>query len=282
MRKKLLLSLSVVFLTAVLLAAYALSGCRSAEQSSAAEKMDVEDTAKEPSGETTAQKPPVQETIEEGTTSETATETSSSAISDAFIYALLKGVDWDKGILKIEQLEGGPNEPQVGPEIALADQYSAIRSVLIRKTDTEVEYNQSMKLGQIPKGSEVGIIIKNSKAEKIISQVYIDEQMQSPRLETASGESFIYAILKGVDYNNNIITIEQLLSGASDIQVGDTLALEKGYSVQLSIVERTQAAENEYIKDIKLSDIGINEEIGIILTPEKKVRAIVFSLNVEE
>jgi ATP-binding cassette subfamily B protein len=79
MRKKLFRSFSVVFIAVLLLVTYALSGCRSAEQASAAEKMDVEDTVKEPSSETTAQKPPDQETAKEQVPSETATETSSSA-----------------------------------------------------------------------------------------------------------------------------------------------------------------------------------------------------------
>ncbi len=282
MRKNLLRFLIVIVLSISLLAIYSLAGCRRLEQAPAMDKTDVAEPLEGPSSVTTEEETPAQETIEEETPGETKKESVAPVISDAFIYAILKGVDWDQEVLKIEQLQGGPNEPQVGPEIALAQNYSAIRSVLIRKTDTEVEYNKSMKLGQIPKNSEIGIIIKDSKAEKVISQIYVDEQMQAPRLEAASGESFIYALLKGVDHNNNVITIEQLLSGPSDVEVGNTLTLISGYQVQLSVVERTQSAETEYIKEIKLNDIGINEEIGIILTPDKKVRAIVFAISVEE
>ncbi len=208
-------------------------------------------------------------------------EPEQETIQDTFAYAILDGIDWDNGIINITQLEAEPYQQDIGSSLELAQDLQVIRSVIIRKGDIVDEYQKNINLGQIPLNSEIGIEIRNNKAALIISQISIDEERQIPRVEMEAGETFIYAILEWADYDNKIIGIEQLINEPYEEELGPQLQLADGYQVQMSVVERHEDGEEEYIVDISLKDIPIGEEIGIIVNAQGKARAIVYNVNVE-
>ncbi len=275
--KKLLIISTALAAILVLSTVYVFAGCRPAEILDPA--VDEEIAEEEPVEEEIDR--PAEEIEEPPEVEEPAPEPEPAPIEDAFVYAILEGIDWDAEMLQVTQLEADPHEPDIGASVALADDFQVIRSVAIRSDEEVRDYEKKIDLGQIPLGSEIGIQIQNNQAVLIISQIYVDQDQQVPRVEMQQGEDFIYALLKWADYDQELIGIEQLEQEPYEQEYGPELALAEGYQVQMSVVERHEAGEQEYIVDIALQDIPIGEEIGIIVDQQSKARAIVYGIAVE-
>ncbi len=273
--KKISLWTIVIVLTLSLVGSYALAGC-------AAEPVAEEPVAEEPVDDPVDEPEEITEAPEDPEEEAPPAEEAPQAVEDTFVYAILTGIDWDNGVIYIEQLEAEPYEEEVGPEIELADDPEVIRSVVIRKGEDMDDYEKNINLGQIPLNSEIGIEIKNNQATLLISQIYVDADNQDQRIEMEAGETFVYAILEWADYENKIIGIQQLINEPHEEEVGPQVTLAEGYRVQMSVVERHEDGEDEYIVDITLQDVPIGEEIGIILNEQGLARAIVYNINVEQ
>lgn len=275
--RKLLMISTAVAAIFLLSSVYVFAGCRPTElpDPAADEEIAEQEAVEEEIGR------PAEEKEEPPEVEEPAPEPEPAPIEDAFVYAILEGIDWDAEMLHVTQLEADPHEPDIGASVALADDFQVIRSVAIRRDEEVRDYEKNINLGQIPLDSEIGIQIQDNQAALIISQIYVDQDQQVPRVEVQEGEDFIYALLKWADYDQGLIGIEQLQQEPYEQEYGPELSLAEGYQVQMSVVERHEAGEQEYIVDIALQDIPIGEEIGIIVDQQGKARAIVYGIAVE-
>jgi len=94
-----------------------------------------------------------------------------------FAYAILKGIDVNKNTLDIEQLINEPNEKEIGTQVRLTQNYKVYRNILVRSTESEKEYTKEIPLGQVPIGSEIGIILtKDNLATVVIFQEIIENR----------------------------------------------------------------------------------------------------------
>lgn len=100
------------------------------------------------------------------------------------------------------------------------------------------------------------------------------EDLKIKETNPAEGEYFVYAILKSIDAGNNTITVEQLINEPNEKEINPEVTLGQDCQVVRIVLE--QATEKETITEINLSDIGINNEIGIIFKSDNTARAIIF------
>jgi len=102
-----------------------------------------------------------------------------------------------------------------------------------------------------------------------------------PETNPAEGETFIYGIVKAIDYENRIITIEREYQDSQDMknQVGPDIKVLPDAIIhfQAKVGYDSQGGFKYAEKDINFAEIKIGDELGIILTKDKEARAIIVS-----
>ncbi|ADH60302.1 Spore germination protein-like protein [Thermoanaerobacter mathranii subsp. mathranii str. A3] len=102
-----------------------------------------------------------------------------------------------------------------------------------------------------------------------------------PETNPAEGETFIYGIVKAIDYENRIITIEREYQDSQDMknQVGPDIKVLPDAIIhfQAKVGYDSQGGFKYAEKDISFAEIKIGDELGIILTKDKEARAIIVS-----
>jgi hypothetical protein len=102
-----------------------------------------------------------------------------------------------------------------------------------------------------------------------------------PETNPAEGETFIYGIVKAIDYENRIITIEREYQDSQDMknQVGPDIKVLPDAIIhfQAKVGYDIQGGFKYAEKDINFAEIKIGDELGIILTKDKEARAIIVS-----
>ncbi|MFO7929281.1 MAG: hypothetical protein R6U35_06420 [Candidatus Humimicrobiaceae bacterium] len=273
--------ISIAIIAVFLVAAVLLGGCIKMPEGVTEEEEAVETEA---AGEEETQEPAKEEAVEEEKgeqKQETEPAEEVEPGEEFFVNAILKSVDTGSSTITIEQLINEPNEQEVGPEVKLAESFKVVNSILIKKDGSEEEYQKQISLDRIPAGSEIGIKIENGKAVSIIYQIFIDAASQASIQEPdPENEFFVNAILKSVDTGSNTITIEQLINEPNEQEVDPNLALAGNYKAYITVVVRDNG-ENEYIKEVSLSEIPLGVEVGIIVNQDKQARAIIYMLSVE-
>ena len=141
------------------------------------------------------------------------------------------------------------------------------------------------------------IIVNNSDNDSVISVQTTtlsennDRKNTEPSSETAAennapkdlkidaadptkGEYFVYAILKSVNKQNNVIEVEQIINEPNEKEIQPTVILENSCQVVRIILD--MAIETEAFYEIGISDIKLNSEIGIIFNSDNTARAVIF------
>ncbi|HHY79056.1 MAG TPA: sporulation protein [Thermoanaerobacter sp.] len=121
------------------------------------------------------------------------------------------------------------------------------------------------------KGSNYIWVIDNVKAKFT----------QIPEANPLKGESFIYGIVKAIDYQKRIITIEREYQDSQDVrnQVGPDIKVLPDAIIhfQAKVGYDSQGGFKYAEKDINFAEIKIGDELGIILNKDKEARAIIVS-----
>lgn len=215
---------------------------------------------------------------------ENITESTSDAEALRIYSAILKAVDTGTNTLKIEQLINEPNERELGPEVKLEVGYKVYRIVVVRSDDAEKEYTKEISLSEVPLGVEIGLgFSEENLVNKIIYSELIDasKDIVKDEVNSQKGEYFAYAILKGVDFSDNVLNVEQLINEPNEKEIGNKVKLTKDYKVYRHILVKSEEGDREYTKEISLSEIPLGFEIGIILTKDNLARTVIFSEMIE-
>lgn len=101
-----------------------------------------------------------------------------------------------------------------------------------------------------------------------------------PDTDPQKGEYFVYAILKSLNTENNIIIVKQLINEPNEKIIEPQVLLASDCKVIKVILEIP--GEKESILEIKLSDILENSEIGIIFKSDNTARAVIYQEQVEK
>ena len=118
------------------------------------------------------------------------------------------------------------------------------------------------------KESTTSVTAKNNKEETQETGKIV------PDADPAKGEYFVYAILKSIDTENNIIIVEQLINEPNEKVIKSEVLLAPDCKVIKVILEMPD--EKESILEIKLLDIPIGAEIGIIFKSNNTARAVIY------
>ncbi|MGB9679824.1 MAG: Gmad2 immunoglobulin-like domain-containing protein [Thermoanaerobacteraceae bacterium] len=102
-----------------------------------------------------------------------------------------------------------------------------------------------------------------------------------PETKPQDGESFIYGIVKNIDYTNRVITIEREYQDSQDMrnQAGPDIKVLPDAIIhfQAKVGYDTQGGFRYAERDINFSEIKLGDELGIILNKNKEARAIIVS-----
>lgn len=102
-----------------------------------------------------------------------------------------------------------------------------------------------------------------------------------PEVDPSKGESFIYGVVKSIDYGNRVITIEREYQDSQDAnnQAGPDIKVLPDAIIhfQAKIGYDSQGGFKYAEKDISFDQIKIGDELGIILNKDKEARAIIVS-----
>ncbi|HHW01960.1 MAG TPA: GerMN domain-containing protein [Thermoanaerobacterales bacterium] len=101
-----------------------------------------------------------------------------------------------------------------------------------------------------------------------------------PEANPQAGEAFIYGRVKSIDPAKRLIVIEREYMDSPDLRVkaGPDIYVLPGAIIHYQKKVRVSASEYEYNEyDVDFGEIKINDELGIIITGEKKARAIIIS-----
>ena len=94
------------------------------------------------------------------------------------------------------------------------------------------------------------------------------------------GEYFVNAILKGIDIDNNKITVEQLINEPNEKEISPEVILSGDCKIIKVILQRPD--EKETVTEITLDSIKPGSEIGIIFKSDNTARAIIYQEIVEK
>ena len=100
-----------------------------------------------------------------------------------------------------------------------------------------------------------------------------------PDTDPQKGEYFVYAILKSINTENNIIIVKQLVNEPNKKVIKPEVLLAPDCKVIKVTLEMPD--EKESILEIKLSDIALGAEIGIIFKSDNTTRAVIYQEIVE-
>ena len=95
-----------------------------------------------------------------------------------------------------------------------------------------------------------------------------------PDTDPQKGEYLVYAILKSINTENNIIIVEQLVNEPNKKVIKPEVLLASDCKVIKVTLEMPD--EKESILEIKLSDIPLGAEIGIIFKSDNTARAVIY------
>jgi len=101
----------------------------------------------------------------------------------------------------------------------------------------------------------------------------------APDTDPGKGEYFVYAILNSIDKENNIIVVKQLINEPNEKVIDPEVNLASDCKVIKVILEIP--GEKESILEIKLFDIVLGSEIGIIFKSDNTARAVIYQEIVE-
>ena len=90
------------------------------------------------------------------------------------------------------------------------------------------------------------------------------------------GGYFSGAILKAIDVENNTIVVEQLINDPDETIIEPEVVLAPDYKVVLSVLN-IEAGEEKYT-DIKLEDIPLESEIGIMFSEDNMAELIIYQV----
>ena len=123
------------------------------------------------------------------------------------------------------------------------------------------------------KESSTSVTAKNNKEETQETNKII------PDADPLKGEYFVYAILKSIDTENNVIIVKQLVNEPNEKIIEPQVKLSSNCRIIKVILEMPDEKEN--ISEIKLSDIPESSEIGIIFKSDNTARAVIYQELVE-
>ncbi|MCR4431418.1 MAG: GerMN domain-containing protein [Tepidanaerobacteraceae bacterium] len=101
-----------------------------------------------------------------------------------------------------------------------------------------------------------------------------------PESDPKAGEAFIYGRVKNVDPDKRIIIIEREYVDSPDIRIKAGPDIYVLPDAIIHYQEKTGVSTSGYVYDeydVDLKDIKANDELGIIITKDKKARAIIIS-----
>lgn len=123
-------------------------------------------------------------------------------------------------------------------------------------------------------------LIENDTKIKIPVRFINQSEKTVEDTDTNNGEYFIYAVLKGIDLENNRIFVEQLMGGPDEKEISSEVKLSKDCKIIKVILERPE--EKETVTEISLNSIGLDSEIGIIFKNDDTARAIIYQEIIEK
>lgn len=102
-----------------------------------------------------------------------------------------------------------------------------------------------------------------------------------PEADPTKGETFIYGIVKAINYDTRVVTIEREYQDSSDInnEAGPDVKVLPNAIIhrQAKVGYDSQGGYKYSETDMGFSDIKVGDELGMILTKNKEARAIIDS-----
>ncbi|MCP2239220.1 Gmad2 immunoglobulin-like domain-containing protein [Thermoanaerobacterium thermosaccharolyticum] len=102
-----------------------------------------------------------------------------------------------------------------------------------------------------------------------------------PEADPTKGETFIYGIVKAINYETRVVTIEREYQDSSDInnEAGPDIKVLPNAIIhrQAKVGYDSQGGYQYSETDMSFSDIKVGDELGMILTKNKEARAIIDS-----
>ncbi|SNX53150.1 Gmad2 immunoglobulin-like domain-containing protein [Thermoanaerobacterium sp. RBIITD] len=102
-----------------------------------------------------------------------------------------------------------------------------------------------------------------------------------PEADPTKGETFVYGIVKAINYDTRVVTIEREYQDTQDMnnKVGPDIKILPDAIIhfQAKVGFDSQSGYKYSEKDISFSDIKVGDELGMILTKNKDARAVIVS-----
>lgn len=102
-----------------------------------------------------------------------------------------------------------------------------------------------------------------------------------PEADPTKGETFIYGIVKSIDYSTRVVTIQREYQDTQDMNniVGPNINIlpDAIIHLQTKVGSDNQGGYKYTERDISISDIKVGDELGLVLTKNKDARAVIVS-----